>query len=190
MSLSFPTSPSVGQIYNGQWVWNGSAWAAVAGSLGLLVFQGTMNTQNGGHANYTAYDVANAVGCYDTVTTDTQSGYVVATGLYTPKQAGLYLVTASLGVYLSANQWNGMAVCKNKNLADPQSRMQLWANSSGISATVAQAQSMTAVIACNGTTDTISAHGYHNQAFFYSNSQLAGYGAMSGNASMTITKLG
>lgn len=32
MSLSFPTSPTVGQVYNNQWVWNGSAWAPYSGT--------------------------------------------------------------------------------------------------------------------------------------------------------------
>lgn len=101
---------------------------------------------------------------YNNKITDTQNGYSTTTGLFTPNIAGLYLVHASIGLWQGTNTWVGIAIAKNGVVTSGESQV----NRIGVGAIgVNSAVSTGALIYCNGTTDTISAMGYHNDVNFY-----------------------
>src|SRR5262249_23637815 len=94
---------------------------------------------------------------YDTIVTNTQTAYSTSTGLFTPKTAGIYLVNATLGAAWASGGAAGVAVIKNGAITTAES--QLTRFTSGAVA-VSTTLSCTAVIFCNGTTDTISAQAF------------------------------
>jgi len=104
---------------------------------------------------------------YDTKVTDAQSGYSTSTGLFTPTVAGLYAVSASIATNNNVNTNAGVAIVKNGSLTNPESQGEL--SFSVGTATISYSRS--ALIYCNGTTDTISVQGYNSsssQQTFYS----------------------
>jgi len=88
---------------------------------------------------------------YDTKTTDVQNAYSTSTGLFTPTQAGLYAVSATVAVAGIAGSNEGVAIVKNGSIANAESQSSRWAGVASNNPT-----SMTALIFCNGTTDTVS----------------------------------
>jgi hypothetical protein len=99
---------------------------------------------------------------YDTVVTDVQGGYNRSTGLFTPSVAGLYAVSASFGIIQDSNVGAGIAIVKNGSLANAETQASKWVN--GNAGTPTNTLSLSALIHCNGTTDTISVLGWSGTA--------------------------
>jgi hypothetical protein len=93
---------------------------------------------------------------YNNVVTDTQGGYNASTGIYTPKVAGLYLVRANLAC--GGVSEGGLSICKNGSITGTQ-------GSSEFSGSVSDS-STSALIQCNGSTDTISVKGFTSGTVF------------------------
>lgn len=151
MSLAFPASPTTGQIYQ-QWSWDGAKWVPVASAttrrLVLEVSQA---------ADLTGLTAAawNTIK-YATEVTDVQNAYDPATGIFTPTQAGVYAVSICIGHAGAASGAFGIQIVKNGAMTVGESQ--------SISTIPASAtnffMSISALIACNGTTDTIQARGF------------------------------
>jgi collagen type I/II/III/V/XI/XXIV/XXVII alpha len=123
------------------------------------------------NANQTTGVVANTWGTalYDTKITDVQNAYSTSTGLFKPTVAGVYAVTASLGLWLGTNTWVGLAIVKNGLVTNAESQV----SKLGSGATGAYGSAVvSALIYCNGTTDTISVQGYVNDTSFHAGSGL------------------
>lgn len=84
--------------------------------------------------------------------TDVQSGYSVSTGVYTPNVPGLYAVMATVGLTIGASGSAVLAILKNGTVPHQQGAL---SNLLSPIATNTQANA-SALIQCNGTTDTIS----------------------------------
>ena len=71
MSLSFPISPNVGDVYK-QWVWNGTSWTIAPGGVGV----GNITLEVQLNANQTGLTAGawNTLK-YDTKVTDQQGSY-------------------------------------------------------------------------------------------------------------------
>ena len=151
MSLSFPASPTVGQKYQ-TWVWNGTSWDATPG--GVVAANITLEVQL--NANQTGLTAAawNTIK-YDTKITDVQNAYSTSTGVFTPTVAGVYAVSASIGAGMVAASQTGVAILKNGSLTQGETQSTKVASTAQTSTL-----SASALIYCNGTTDTISVQGY------------------------------
>lgn len=105
---------------------------------------------------------------YNNKVTDVQNAYSTSTGLFTPTVAGLYAVSATVSMLAVAGNFSGRAVCKNGAITTAQSQQSdfIWSVTPGSPGIV----SATALIYCNGTTDTISMMAYYGAAgnTFYS----------------------
>jgi hypothetical protein len=102
---------------------------------------------------------------YDTKVTDTQVAYNTATGLFTPTVAGVYAVSASVGLNQVSGGRTGIGIWKNGSATNAESQSTLWLN--GANATT-DPLSISALIYCNGTTDTISVQGWPQATNFLS----------------------
>ena len=118
------------------------------------------------------------------VTTDTQAGYSVSTGLYTPKVAGVYAVTAACSVQLGGGNATLLAIVKNGSIANPQS---IVGTEALFPSSANTANEVGALIFCNGTTDTISTQVFSSGASPGANNTVAG---VTGNAEMICVLLG
>jgi hypothetical protein len=120
---------------------------------------------------------------FDTKTTDVQSAYSVATGLFTPTVAGLYSVTAALGLWIQTTQsWLGVGIYKNGVGTNPESRTDI-TSAAGVGSGQTLGRSISALIYCNGTTDTISVWGFNASTSFYAAP------ANGGNSGMVVSLL-
>jgi Collagen triple helix repeat (20 copies) len=171
-ALDFPNSPTIGQVYPSPavvgvptYTWNGTSWNANAPSVGTLapiVLEVSMA------ANQTGLAVSGwRQAKYDTKVTDTQNAYSTSTGFFTPTVAGLYSVVATLATQQGNATAIGTAIAKNGNVTNPESQ------GSAISAGAGgpQPTTVSALIYCNGSTDTISVWGYQaasGTGIFYS----------------------
>lgn len=159
MSLSFPPSAFVGQTYNG-FTWDGVKWTATPFSsnpaqIVLEVSQAADFTGLTGSAWNTLK--------YSTKVTDLQNGYDPSTGNFTPRQAGVYLVVANVGVPGStAAMIFGVQIAKNSAAVGltPSPEMMSSTVVSTTTTAVNTSLSTAALIYCNGTTDFISARAY------------------------------
>lgn len=97
---------------------------------------------------------------FDTKTTDVQNAYSTSTGLFTPTVAGLYLISAvvCIGAGVTGNTF-GLLISKNGVASSAETQTEIHY---GTSATYAATGTVTALIHCNGTTDTISTFVYVN----------------------------
>ena len=118
---------------------------------------------------------------FNNVVTDTQGGYNTSNGIYTPKVAGVYLVSVNLVVPIGAVTSIGVAVYKNGTLAGSDSMATQQAPQSAATFGL----TATAQIFCNGTTDTISGWGYLGT----SGGQFAASNATAGLSQMIVTPL-
>jgi hypothetical protein len=105
---------------------------------------------------------------YDTKITDLQNGYNTATGIFTPTQAGLYAVSAGFATGLINGGWTGIAILKNGNLKGPES--QAYRAVANFTTPNAEPVSMSALIYCNGTTDTIQCQAFPAGTIIYNSS--------------------
>jgi hypothetical protein len=138
----------------------------IQGATGVIGPQGATGV---GQANNVVLEVsltANQTGItanswatvkYNNVVTDTQTAYSTSTGVFTPKAAGLYAVSASIATNNVQGNWTAMSICKNGSLTTAENM----ANGSlPYVSSVVGVQSITGLIYCNGTTDTIEIKGY------------------------------
>ena len=102
---------------------------------------------------------------YDTKITDVQNAYSTSTGLFTPTVAGVYAVSASIGVWAGSGVGIGVAIVKNASLTNSETQASNFVNGATGRPGVL---SVSALVYCNGTTDTISVQGYGNDTKFYS----------------------
>lgn len=151
MSLSFPASAFVGQVYNG-FTWDGVKWTATPFSTQPAKIALEVQLQGNQTVTAAAFNTVK----YDTVITDLQSAYNPATGLFTPKQAGLYSVVATYATNMVASSQQAIAIVKNGALTNAESIINRWYPPL---AGTANTMSVSALINCNGTTDTISCMG-------------------------------
>jgi hypothetical protein len=102
---------------------------------------------------------------YNNIITNTQGAYNATTGVFTPNVAGLYLATAGLifGASAADGSSMGVAIVKNSNFAAAES--QLTASMIGAGGSPVY-QSISALIYCNGSTDTISCKGLTGSTSF------------------------
>jgi hypothetical protein len=144
--LNFPDTPTLNQTFQ-NWQWDGVKWNAAAPpaprSITLEVHLVTNQTVSSG--------VWTAVK-FDTKITDVQNAYNLATGLFTPTVAGLYLVSATIQPNSTGTTYTGAAIAKNGNVVNAQSQQ------NEVGGGMASLNPV-ALIYCNGTTDTISAQG-------------------------------
>ncbi len=94
---------------------------------------------------------------FDTEITDTQNAYSSSTGLFKPTKAGLYAVVATIAASVPGGLAFGCAIVKNGSITNSESQVSKWLVGANTLITSATAS---ALIYCNGTTDTISVQGY------------------------------
>jgi hypothetical protein len=92
---------------------------------------------------------------YDTKVTDVQNAYNLASGIFTPTVAGLYAISASVGAAWVGNGIVGVAILKNGSLSNAESQSIRIVSGGAYTG----AQTISALIYCNGTTDTIQVQG-------------------------------
>jgi hypothetical protein len=116
-------------------------------------------------ANQTGVTASTWTACkYNNKITDTQNAYSTSTGLFTPTVAGVYAVSASIGLWLGASAFVGVAIAKNGSVVNAESQPSNFCHgTTGAYDTL----TASALIYCNGTTDTISAMGYSGDVTFY-----------------------
>lgn len=151
MSLSFPVSPTTGQVYQ-NWAWDGTKWVpAPTTGARRIVLEATLTADETG-LTAAAWNTIK----YDNEITDVQNAYNPATGVFTPTQAGVYAVSASVGHAGSANSPYGLQILKNGAPATPETQ-----TLTGPGTTAGNfMQAISALIYCNGLTDTIQARAF------------------------------
>lgn len=162
-ALDFPNSPAVGAVFQSggaTWQWDGTKWVGGGDTLaaGTIALEVSMTVNQTGVTNG-AWTTA----VYNNKITDIQGGYNSSTGIFKPTIAGLYVVTANLGMWMGNNTWLGLAIVKNGAITVGESNV-LRTAFGNVGAYTPMATA--ALIYCNGTTDTISVMGYQADTTF------------------------